>query len=712
MSKKNLIGIKYDEAMKRTLHTISMLALAGIFFSCEKEHESHSGADMVTVKSLIADRGTFLSAGGDSKATLADGNSVVWSAGDKLSVFTGTGSNMAAEGTAADSQDWRKGYTFQTSEGGRQASFSCTDSAFTEDEDFLLLFPGSSDFVAWQDKRQFRCWVDDDQVATLNSFQSSRGVAVAKAASLDETVRFKNVMALLKFTIPASMAGKITKIAVAGNAGEYMAGDILVDYAGEQPQASLWYSAYGNKSKYQEVRLTDENGMAAGNYYLSILPTSVSGITVTVSLSDGRKLIRSSSSAFSFEGGKIYKMGEISSANYDFDGVKGLPYVLSLTSSAQNTATFVSLGYSGDAGSSYDLTYTDLDGTGAYLLCREAGNSSSPANTTRLKYSATGANSIIGQYFVKTQESFYKLVLPVGAAFPSSFSVVFGTYGEACFKNWKLHYSKDNSTWTYGGQISLANKAWVISSVNVSIPENFHLVPGDILYLRLQPDGNSSTLVNNSSGDGWGGTMRIWGGVVLTALEEQATTAVPSGAVYFEPFDRMAGGVDYLMGGQANGRAKLGVLANAFGTDIASWTEAQKNGLSGSSVAMRPGYVQIGHPAATQGYASGFSNTIGSLVTPALSAGTLSLSFKAMAYQSTLSTSIDSAEARSIELNIIGGGTFDGGAASLTVNNVPCDAFQTYSYTIKNATASTRIEFTSPTSAPTTRWFLDDICVK
>ena len=133
---------------------------------------------------------------------------------------------------------------------------------------------------------------------------------------------------------------------------------------------------------------------------------------------------------------------------------------------------------------------------------------------------------------------------------------------------------------------------------------------------------------------------------------------------------------------------------------------------------MRPGYAQIGHSSRQQGYDWGtYNNAIGKMVTPKLAAGNLTLSFKAMMYRCPLidrtdTTPLDNVVTDKIVVNVIGGGTFeDGTTTTKTISGVSYSEFQTQTLTIKDATVDTQVEFTSPTDVPSTRWFIDDICV-
>jgi acetyl esterase/lipase len=243
-----------------------------------------------------------------------------------------------------------------------------------------------------------------------------------------------------------------------------------------------------------------------------------------------------------------------------------------------------------------------------------------------------------------------------------------------------------------------------------------------MLYLKIVPTGTA--LVGNT-GSPFGADTRFWGGIVITDMSEQQTTPAPAGAVFFEAFDKMVGGVDYLLGGQPNGTAKLGGLADAWSKAIGSgsWnapsaTPTAWNDLTCSVVAVRPGYAQIGHTKTQQGMDwNTVDNVIGSIKTPKLAAGNLTVSFKAMMFRCPLigrervQYLIDKVTADKIIVNVIGGGTFEDGTTSKTISGVSYSAFNTYTLAVKNATADTQVEFTSPTSVPSTRWFIDDICV-
>ena len=149
------------------------------------------------------------------------------------------------------------------------------------------------------------------------------------------------------------------------------------------------------------------------------------------------------------------------------------------------------------------------------------------------------------------------------------------------------------------------------------------------------------------------------------------------------------------------------------------------NGLSGSNVVERPGYVQIGYetyPGGNRNTGAGSTtNHVGSLVTPALAqaSGTITLSFKAMCYRSPYTgrdkmSAAAQADVTDIVVNIKGAGSFDSESSvtSKTLSGISTSKFDLKTLHIYNSDATTQIEFTSTAvDKKFTRWFLDDICV-
>ena len=179
-------------------------------------------------------------------------------------------------------------------------------------------------------------------------YQEGYGYCAAKASDFTKPVVFKNLLPLLKFTVPASLDGRITKITVEGNNGEKVAGNMICDYTGDTPVVKV-FSEFKNEYAYKggktSVSLKLDAGMAAGEYYLAIAPKTYSkGLKVTVTYKDSNTSTRSSSSSVELRSGVIYNMGNVGAENYSGHGITGLPYVFSLTATqgTGNVAKYLS----------------------------------------------------------------------------------------------------------------------------------------------------------------------------------------------------------------------------------------------------------------------------------------------------------------------------------------------------------------------------------
>jgi len=680
--------------------------------------------------------------GADTKTVLVDGCKVEWKAGNEVLVFgKGIGSDKDDKATGSetfDAEDWRSAKWFKTQTGGSNVVFNCTDETFSlvQSQEYIMLHPAGGSYYGLftDDAKCLRFWLAD-QTATPGTYQEGYGYCAAKASDFTKPVVFKNLLPLLKFTVPASLDGRITKITVEGNNGEKVAGNMICDYTGVTPVVKVFSEfkdEYAYKGGNTSVSLKLDAGMAAGEYYLAIAPKTYSkGLKVTVTYKDSNTSTRSSSSSVELRSGVIYNMGNVGAENYSGHGITGLPYVFSLTAtsgaSGVNKAKYLEkMTVGAYTEISSGVGYRDLflyDKIGATLQCRQAGRSASDTQAAAYWGNDRGhdnipTKSMVSSEFASGYESYYKLTVPLRFQMPQKFLVTFGLrLVNGSIKTWDLHYSNDDVNWTKGGSINALSNAYTRYNIVV----NSSLTINEVLYLKLVPVGTAV----NGSGEPWAKDTRFWGGIVISDMSERPATPVPSGSIFFEAFDNMVEGVDYLMGGQANGTDMLGGLADNWSRAIGSgnWLSpssqpATWNNLTCSLVAMRPGYAQIGHTKVHQSmdWTLDNNNFIGSIKTPKLQAGTLNLSFKAMMFRSPLigragTTPYDNVTADKIVVNVIGGGTFEDGTTSKTISGVPYSAFQTQTLTIKDATADTQIEFTSPLDVPSTRWFIDDICV-
>lgn len=675
---------------------------------------------------------------GATKTVLVDGCKVEWTAGNQVLVF---GKNVgdakddnATNGSETfDAEDWRSAKWFKTQTGGSHVVFNCTDETFSlvQSQEYIMLHPAGGNYygLCTDGARYMRFWLSD-QTATPGTYNETYGYCAAKASDFSKPVVFKNLLPLLKFTVPASLDGRINKITVTSNnptEDGFVAGNMICDYTGDTPVVKV-FSEFKEGYKYKggnpsvALRFTKvENnktvedptpGMATGDYYLAIAPKTYSeGITITVRYTDGTTSTRSSSSSVELRSGVIYDMGNVGAENYDGHGI-ALPYVFPFyaTAATGNSPKYVNT--SGmDPKNGAILPLTDVTSGGVF-----SAKTNGDAGVYYWSNSWYGQDNAYSKSFTG-EDTYFMLTAPLRTSLPATFRVSFGFWVDgttnALIKDWKVQYSKDNQTWYDGASFEMQT---VLKTYSVEITtKEVTFGAGDTLYLRWIPVGNGTT-------DGKGAVVHFVGGVVITDVISPDSKA--TGNVYAEDFDRINGGVDYRHAGQTDGTEKLGLLAEIFGDKIENWTAEQKNGLSGSNVVARTGYAQIGYATYSNRNAGPGSATKyeGSLLTPVLTkaSGTINLSFKAMCYKdpfivrSGMTAGRLPVDVTDIVVNIKGAGSFDSASSvtSKTLSGISTSKFDLKTLHIYNSEATTQIEFTSPTgTGKFTRWFLDDICV-
>lgn len=226
--------------MKRTLNNIFAVAvICSAAASCSKEKIGTELAPGMVEK-------VFTASASDTKTAVVNGHTV-WTADDAVRVWW-----SATEGATASIKD---------GQGTSSATYTVVvPEAAT---DYYAVYPASTTSS-----------LSAEGVVTVSVGATQSGefgkchLAVAKADN--DVLNFKNVSAMLKFTIPAE---GVTRIEVESIAGEALAGSIEVAFAEGGATATV---AQTTASKVEMTGTT----FAPGTYYLSILP----GVTHTKGL--------------------------------------------------------------------------------------------------------------------------------------------------------------------------------------------------------------------------------------------------------------------------------------------------------------------------------------------------------------------------------------------------------------------------------------------
>lgn len=682
------------------MKTIKILFYAAVLLSgvsCAKEENQ-----IIPPVTGNDDVPSFMALGSqvESKVSLMEnGTSVNWAVGDLVAVADGSSDiyKFASEGDGTNAI-----FRYQ-SEGEQECMFN--KSA----DKYLMAYPWTSSVTMDMENSTVTSSLPAVQNAIKGNFEGSYAVAVAMGNDIETPFAFKCAVSMLKVEIPETLKGKIAELAVRGNLGEDLAGDLVITCTEDGPVTAL------GTQKYSEVRLLPESGaLEPGTYYIAIAPVTVSkGISVVAVSSENftEFEISTAKEEKTFMPGYIYNLGALNAEKIEFPvGLGRLPYVFPLFASAGqgNAPKYVTKKV---ITAKKKMQLTDAS-TGAVFTAKTTGG-----GVDYWSNKWYGQDNVYGLYFTN-QDTYYMLSVPLKMSLPSAFKVSFGFFVDGTkndiIKDWKVQYSKDKLTWYDGAAFELPR---ILKYHSVEIAPEVNFEADDVLYLRWIPTGNTGW---DGETNGQNGQIHFSSGVVISEITGPDSEA--SGNVYAEDFDHLCGGVDYRHAGQANGIEKLGLLGEVFGEKINTWTDEKKNGMSGSNVAERPGYAQIGFATYASDNRNGAgTNQVGSLVTPVLekASGTVTLSFKAMCYRSPFTgrasmSAAAQADVTDIVVKIKGAGSFTptSNVTTKTLSGISTSKFDVQTLTIYNTNATTQFEFTSTAvDKKFTRWFIDDICV-
>lgn len=204
-----------------------------------------------------------ISTGAATKTSLGeDGKTVNWTSDDQIAVFDNLGGKS----------------TFEASEvNGSYAKFS--GAVLDGTTHILAVYP--ENLAKSANGNTLTVNIPANQTSKAGSFDEEHNISVAKADKTPGTpetspATFKNVCALLKFTIP-SYIGDATKVTISSNS--VIAGDMTVDFSAEEPACSI---TEGSKS----ISMTGT--FAEGSTFWFILaPVTLENIAVEVETEKG-----------------------------------------------------------------------------------------------------------------------------------------------------------------------------------------------------------------------------------------------------------------------------------------------------------------------------------------------------------------------------------------------------------------------------------------
>lgn len=286
--------------MKKTIILLAVLTAA---FSCTKETMSDVTPDDTGVKTVAMS--FTVSCDDDTKAFLNPDRTVSFKAGDRISVFAG-GNN----------------YEFTTEDGGLNAVF--TGSA-EEAATYYALYPYSAD--ATIDGGVIRnVTISQSTVGTgTGTFNSQKAVMVA--ASTTNSLKFKQVTALLKITVPEDITDLKEVIVFNRDNGSSNTAGAITGTFDVTPAldgapvinvtAPTFQTGFVGPSG-------SSNPIPAGDYYLPVLPaqlTAKKGIDLKLTFMDSFVGRAFNGRGLKLERANVYNLGKVKkTTDFVFDG--------------------------------------------------------------------------------------------------------------------------------------------------------------------------------------------------------------------------------------------------------------------------------------------------------------------------------------------------------------------------------------------------------
>ena len=269
----------------KTLRILTLAAAVLTLAACGNEEFIENNPGNEAAKPVPM---TFTAGMPQTRTQLAAGNEVHWTEGDKIALWDGT---AVQEFTA-------------TTISGSNATFTGTA---TPSSTYTALYPLSA--VVSFDDSNIRFNLPAEQTAVAGTFANQLAPSLAKATGGSTDLVFENLCALVKFTMPADMAGEGTFTLVGGNGYDVLAGKYWMNYIN------------GNQSPGIERtnRVTLKGDFEAGKaYYFVVLPgTLTKGFSLLYEDSQGKLYRKATDNSVTLTAGRILNLGTLALTGFE-----------------------------------------------------------------------------------------------------------------------------------------------------------------------------------------------------------------------------------------------------------------------------------------------------------------------------------------------------------------------------------------------------------
>lgn len=265
--------------MKTNRFIIAALSFAAAAVSCQKE-------DFGGVENVRQTESATIVTGEMTRTSLS-GKEIHWTSDDVIAVF--------------DNANYKNVFNISEAEGSYASFEGSVTSGTTQ---IYAVYP--ADLAVSANGSDLKVNIPTNQTSKVGSFAEEHNISVAKGAKVPgveaiENITFKNVCALLKFTIPSYVENVKS---VNFSTSTPISGEATVDFSGDAPVLSI--------SPNGSTNVTMTGSYPAGSEFLFVLaPGKIKGCTVTVTDNDGQTWNVVKTSTFTLEAGKYKNLGQL-----------------------------------------------------------------------------------------------------------------------------------------------------------------------------------------------------------------------------------------------------------------------------------------------------------------------------------------------------------------------------------------------------------------
>lgn len=226
-----------------------------------------------------------------TRTILTTDNAVHWEANDTISLFDPTGANNQ----------------FSTTQSGPSVTF--TGKAAPVEGTYYALYP--YDANAQIKGTTITTTLPAEQMARAGSFAQGLNPSVA-TADAQHNLCFKNVCALVKFTLDGSITTTITKATLCGNNGEALAGTLTIDATASTPIAMA-------DTSFGQTVIELNGPLTPGTtYYFVTAPASLSnGLTLSLYDDKGNVWKKEGTQPATLTASRILNLGTMQPDNFE-----------------------------------------------------------------------------------------------------------------------------------------------------------------------------------------------------------------------------------------------------------------------------------------------------------------------------------------------------------------------------------------------------------